>query len=75
MREHQYLSYRDTLTCTHTHTHTPQVIKSLSGPPNYWDMDRIENNFFKRYKRKDLDGTLYDPKSIMHYRYSAKFKD
>lgn len=46
-----------------------QVIKSLSGPPNYWDPDRIENNMFKRYNRKDLDGTLYDAKSIMHYRY------
>lgn len=47
----------------------PQVIKALSGPPNYWDLDRIENNMFKRYNRKDLDGTLYDPKSIMHYRW------
>ncbi len=45
------------------------MIKSLSGPPNYWDPDRIENNMFKRYNRKDLDGTLYDAKSIMHYRY------
>jgi len=45
-----------------------EVIKSLSGPPNYWDMDRIENNFFRRYNRKDLDGSLYDAKSIMHYR-------
>ena len=44
-----------------------QVIKALSGPPNYWDMDRIENNMFKKYKRKDLDGSLYDSKSIMHY--------
>jgi len=36
-----------------------KVIKSMSGPPNYWDLDRIETNFFKRYKRSDL--------SIMHY--------
>ncbi|XP_064399570.1 zinc metalloproteinase nas-14-like [Halichondria panicea] len=46
-----------------------EVIKSLSGPPNYWDPDRIENNMFKRYNRKDLDGTLYDAKSIMHYSF------
>ena len=45
-----------------------QVIKALSGPPNYWDMDRIENNMFRKYKRTDLDGSLYDSKSIMHYR-------
>jgi len=44
------------------------VIKSLMGPPNYWDMDRIENNMFRRYKKGDLDGTFYDTKSIMHYR-------
>ena len=44
------------------------VIKSMMGPPNYWDLDRIENNFFMRYKRSDLDGTKYDTKSIMHYR-------
>ena len=40
----------------------------MMGPPNYWDLERIENNFFKRYKRPDLDGTKYDPQSIMHYR-------
>ena len=45
-----------------------EVIKSLAGPPNFWDMERIENNMFKRYKRGDLDGTRYDTKSIMHYR-------
>ena len=46
-----------------------QVIRDLSGPPNYWDMDRIENNMFRRYKRSDLDGSLYDSHSIMHYRW------
>ena len=45
-----------------------QVIRDLSGPPNYWDMDRIENNMFRRYNRSDLDGSLYDSHSIMHYR-------
>lgn len=46
-----------------------QVIRDLSGPPNYWDVDRIENNMFRRYKRSDLDGSLYDSHSIMHYAY------
>ena len=46
------------------------VIRALSGPPNYWDRERIENNIFKRYKRRKLRGTKYDTKSIMHYRYS-----
>ena len=44
------------------------MIRDLSGPPNYWDMDRIENNMFRRYNRSDLDGSLYDSHSIMHYR-------
>jgi hypothetical protein len=46
-----------------------EVIKSLSGPPNYWSRERIEDNMFRRYKRSDLDGTLYDAKSIMHYSF------
>lgn len=50
-----------------------EVIKALSGPPNYWNLDRIENNMFKRYKRKDLDGTLYDAKSIMHYSFPREW--
>lgn len=45
------------------------VIRALSGPPNYWDIERIENNIFKRYKKRKLRGTKYDTKSIMHYRY------
>ena len=44
------------------------VIRALSGPPNYWDRERIENNIFKRYKKRKLRGTKYDTKSIMHYR-------
>ena len=47
------------------------VINSLMGPPNFWDMDRIENNMFRRYKKGDLDGTFYDTKSVMHYRYCS----
>jgi len=44
------------------------VIRALSGPPNYWDKERIEHNIFMRYKRRKLRGTKYDTKSIMHYR-------
>jgi hypothetical protein len=49
------------------------VIRDLSGPPNYWDMDRIENNMFRRYKRSDLDGSLYDSHSIMHYSFPREW--
>ena len=60
-----------TCVCVCVHVATLQVIRDLSGPPNYWDMDRIENNMFRRYKRSDLDGSLYDADSIMHYRYNV----
>ena len=57
--------------CLHVCHVCVQVIRDLSGPPNYWDLDRIENNMFRRYKREDLDGALYDSDSIMHYRLAG----
>ena len=50
-----------------------QVMRDLSGPPNYWDLDRIENNMFRRYRRSDLDGSLCDSDSIIHYRSGSGF--
>lgn len=43
------------------------VIKDLSGPPNYWDLDTIEFNIFETYSRDSINGTKVDPKSIMMY--------
>lgn len=43
------------------------VIKDLSGPPNYWDLDTIEFNIFETYSRSSINGTKVDPKSIMMY--------
>jgi len=44
-----------------------EVIKSLSGPPNNWDLDTIEHNMFAKYDESQITGTEYDSKSIMHY--------
>ena len=44
-----------------------EVIKDLSGPPNYWDMGTIEHNMFGKYDEDQLLMTEYDSKSIMHY--------
>ena len=44
-----------------------EVIKDLSGPPNYWDLQTIEHNMFGRYNEDQLLMTEYDSKSIMHY--------
>ena len=48
----------------------PVVIDDCSGPPNYWDRETIQSNIFYRYKKSQVSGTEYDPKSIMHYRYN-----
>lgn len=45
------------------------VIKSLSGPPNYWSVQKIEKQVFEKYKMGDVNATFHDTKSIMHYRY------
>lgn len=44
-----------------------EVINSLSGPPNNWDLDTIEHNMFAKYDKDQLLMTEYDSKSIMHY--------
>jgi len=47
------------------------VIADLSGPPNDWDEETIEDNIFKRYDRKTIRGTKWDKNSIMEYFYPA----
>ena len=44
-----------------------EVIKSLSGPPNNWDIRTIEHNMFGKYDSSQLLMTEYDSHSIMHY--------
>ena len=44
-----------------------EVIKSLSGPPNNWDLDTIEHNMFTKYNISQLLTSQYDSRSIMHY--------
>lgn len=43
------------------------VIADLSGPPNNWDAQTIENNIFKKYAPDALTETGLDPLSIMMY--------
>jgi len=44
-----------------------QVIKDLSGPPNNWDQETIENNMYNIYSQDQVNGTQFDPYSIMKY--------
>lgn len=43
------------------------VIKSLSGPPNNWDEAMIRHNVLQKYRVDQIQGTAFDPDSIMLY--------
>jgi serralysin len=49
------------------------VIADLSGPPNNWDRQTIENNIFKRYEPEELSSTPTDSSSIMMYPIPASW--
>lgn len=49
------------------------VIADLSGPPNNWDEETIENNIFKRYDPQDVTTTPTDRLSIMMYPIPASW--
>lgn len=44
-----------------------QVIRDLSGPPNYWDLETIEHNVLNRVDKKGAIYTDFDRESIMLY--------
>ncbi len=50
-----------------------QVIEDLSGPPNYWDLPTIEHNIFERYSQTQINGSTFDPDSIMLYEFPASW--
>jgi serralysin len=43
------------------------VIRDLSGPPNNWSLQTVENNIFATDSMSDVTATAVDPKSIMMY--------
>lgn len=49
------------------------VRASLSRPPNGWDDPTIYWNVFNRYAQSEINGSAYDPKSIMHYWYPSEW--
>lgn len=44
-----------------------EVIADLSGPPNNWSLEQIENNVFRKYSADQIRGTEFDGNSIMLY--------
>ena len=41
------------------------VIAELAGAPNYWSEETTRRQFLTRYKSERVNGTAFDPKSIM----------
>src|SRR5262249_13757272 len=45
----------------------PKVYAYFSGPPDNWDHDTIFSNIIKKLRESDVEGSRWDPQSIMHY--------
>lgn len=50
-----------------------RVYEALAGPPNWWDKDTVTHNVLRKYKRDQIKGTQFDPKSIMLYFFPAEW--
>jgi hypothetical protein len=49
------------------------VYSYLGGPPNNWDKATIDSNVLNPIPQGQLDGSPYDPYSIMHYYFQKEF--
>jgi hypothetical protein len=47
------------------------VIHDLEGPPNNWDEATIRSNVLEHYSSNQIQGTVFDPDSIMLYAFPA----
>lgn len=51
----------------------PVVIAALAGPPNFWDEATVRHNVFRKYSVDQINGTEFDPESIMLYAFPAEW--
>lgn len=51
------------------------VIDYFSGPPNRWDLATIEHNILNKLSSQLVEGSNWDPNSIMHYAFIAGLID
>ncbi|HEV7912388.1 MAG TPA: M12 family metallopeptidase [Albitalea sp.] len=51
----------------------PVVLRDLAGPPNFWDPATVQHNVFFRYSQTQINGTRFDPDSIMLYAFPAEW--
>jgi Astacin (Peptidase family M12A) len=50
-----------------------EVLKDLAGSPNFWDADTTRHNVLFRYAADQINGTSFDPDSIMLYAFPAEW--
>jgi hypothetical protein len=53
----------------------PAVIAALSGPPNNWDAATIQHNMFDKYAVSQINGSGFDPASVMLYSFPASWTE
>ncbi|MGW1958418.1 beta-glucuronidase AbsR1 [Streptomyces sp. NPDC001920] len=47
------------------------VYADLAGPPNFWSRDRTFFNILRKLDPREVNGSVWDPQSIMEYSFSA----
>lgn len=49
------------------------VIRAMAGPPNRWTEAQTRHNILRKYTANQINGTEFDPKSIMLYFFPAEW--
>ena len=49
------------------------VIRAMAGPPNYWNESQTRHNILRKYAANQVNGTDFDPKSVMLYFFPAEW--
>jgi hypothetical protein len=49
------------------------VIREMAGSPNFWDEQTTRHNILRKYTADQLNGTAFDPASIMLYFFPASW--
>jgi len=48
-----------------------RIYATFGGPPNYWTKAQIDQNIIQKIPAANVQGTEWDPTSIMHYPFDA----
>ena len=51
----------------------PVVLQALAGPPNFWPPETVRHNVFFKYSMDQVNGTNFDPNSIMLYAFPSQW--